>query len=58
MFTFYTNKHPRRIRRDGLLHIPEMPTSWFRTQRWLYLDPSWKMPRDVHLTSPGISLPA
>jgi hypothetical protein len=25
----------------GLLHIPAMPTSWFRTQRWLYLDPSW-----------------
>jgi hypothetical protein len=26
----------------GLLHIPEMATSWFSTQRWLYLDPSWK----------------
>ncbi len=26
----------------GLLHIPEMPTSWFSTQRWLYLDPSWR----------------
>jgi hypothetical protein len=25
----------------GLLHIPEMPTSWFGTQRWLGLDPSW-----------------
>jgi len=25
----------------GLLHIPEMATSWFSTQRWLYLDPSW-----------------
>ena len=25
----------------GLLHIPELPTSWFSTQRWLYLDPSW-----------------
>jgi hypothetical protein len=25
----------------GLLHIPEIPTSWFSTQRWLYLDPSW-----------------
>jgi len=25
----------------GLLHVPEMPTSWFNTQRWLYLDPSW-----------------
>ncbi len=25
----------------GLLHVPELPTSWFRTQRWLHLDPSW-----------------
>jgi hypothetical protein len=25
----------------GLLHVPEMPTSWFSTQRWLYLDSSW-----------------
>jgi len=25
----------------GLLHVPEMPTSWFATQRWLYLDASW-----------------
>ncbi|HTU49075.1 MAG TPA: hypothetical protein VMF56_00690 [Acidobacteriaceae bacterium] len=25
----------------GLLHIPDMPTSWFSTQRWLYLDASW-----------------
>ena len=25
----------------GLLHIPELPTSWFATQRWLCLDPSW-----------------
>lgn len=25
----------------GLLHVPELPTSWFSTQRWLYLDPSW-----------------
>jgi len=25
----------------GLLHIPEIQTSWFNTQRWLYLDPSW-----------------
>jgi len=25
----------------GLLHVPEMPTSWFSTQRWLYLDTSW-----------------
>lgn len=27
----------------GLLHVPEMPTSWFSTQRWLYLDPSWEI---------------
>jgi len=26
----------------GFLHVPELPTSWFGTQRWLYLDPSWK----------------
>ncbi len=25
----------------GLLHVPEIPMSWFSTQRWLYLDPSW-----------------
>jgi hypothetical protein len=25
----------------GLLHIPEHPTSWFGTQRWLDLDASW-----------------
>lgn len=24
-----------------LLHIPGLPTSWFSTQRWLYLDTSW-----------------
>jgi hypothetical protein len=27
----------------GLLHVPEMPTSWFSTQRWLYLDSSWEI---------------
>ena len=27
----------------GLLHVPELPTSWFATQRWLYLDPSWEV---------------
>ena len=26
----------------GFLHVPELPTSWFSTQRWLYLDSSWK----------------
>jgi len=24
-----------------LLHVPSLPTSWFSSQRWLYLDPSW-----------------
>lgn len=26
----------------GFLHVPEISTSWFSTQRWLYLDPSWR----------------
>jgi hypothetical protein len=25
-----------------LLHVPGLPTSWFATQRWLYLDNSWE----------------
>jgi hypothetical protein len=25
----------------GLLHVPEIPTVSFRTQRWMYLDRSW-----------------
>jgi len=25
-----------------LLHVPGLPTSWFSTQRWLYLDTSWE----------------
>ena len=25
----------------GLLHVPELSTSWFSTQRWLHLDGSW-----------------
>jgi hypothetical protein len=25
-----------------LLHVPELPTSWFSSQRWLFLDASWK----------------
>ena len=25
-----------------LLHIPEIPTSWFRAQRWVCLDGSWQ----------------
>jgi hypothetical protein len=28
-------------RGHGLLYVPESPTSWFATQRWLSLDPSW-----------------
>jgi len=28
-------------RGHGLLHIPELATSWFSTQRWLCLDSSW-----------------
>jgi len=35
----------------GLLHIPEIQTSWFSTQRWLYLDPSW----DVLFADPGLA---
>ncbi len=26
----------------GLLHVPDIPTSWFSSQRWLYLDSSWR----------------
>jgi hypothetical protein len=25
-----------------LLHVPGLPTSWFSTERWLYLDASWE----------------
>ena len=24
-----------------LLHVPSLPTSWFSSQRWMFLDPSW-----------------
>ena len=27
----------------GLLHVPDIETSWFSTQRWLYLDSSWEI---------------
>ena len=30
------------VRGHGLLHIPELPTSWCSTQRWLCLDSSWR----------------
>jgi hypothetical protein len=26
----------------GLLHVPELPTSWFSEPRWLHLDASWR----------------
>jgi hypothetical protein len=39
----------------GLLHVPELPTSWFGTQRWLYLDSSWNVLfKEAHLAPPGI----
>ncbi len=37
----------------GLLHVPEMPTSWFSEQRWLYLDASW----EVLFVEPGFATP-
>jgi hypothetical protein len=38
----------------GLLHVPEIPTSWFSTQRWMYLDPSWEILfPESGLASPG-----
>ncbi len=39
----------------GLLHIPEIATSWFSTQRWLQLDPSWKsLFQEGYLPNAGI----
>ena len=29
-------------RGHGLLHVPEIPNSCYATQRWTYLDPSWR----------------
>jgi hypothetical protein len=29
-------------RGHGLLHVPEVSTSWFHTQQWRYLDASWR----------------
>jgi hypothetical protein len=37
----------------GLLHVPDIPTSWFSTQRWLYLDSSWS-----GLFTPTYAMPA
>jgi hypothetical protein len=25
-----------------LLHVPSLPTSWFSSQRWMFLDSSWE----------------
>jgi hypothetical protein len=42
-------------RGHGLLHVPEIATSWFSTQRWLYLDPSWNdLFREPYLPSAGM----
>jgi hypothetical protein len=39
----------------GLLHIPEIPTSWFSTQRWLDLDASWgSLFTDAYIPSAGL----
>jgi hypothetical protein len=39
----------------GLLHIPEIQTSWLSAQRWLYLDPSWRsLFSDVYIPSAGV----
>lgn len=35
----------------GLLHVPEIATSWFSEQRWLYLDPSW----EILFVEPGLA---
>ncbi|MGF7183897.1 hypothetical protein [Tunturiibacter psychrotolerans] len=37
----------------GLLHVPEMATSWFSEQRWLYLDASW----EILFTEPAFETP-
>ena len=29
------------VKGHGLLHVPEIPTVSFRTQRWVHLDRSW-----------------
>ncbi len=38
----------------GLLHVPEIATTWFGTQRWLSLDPSWQGLFGEPLPSPGL----
>jgi hypothetical protein len=39
----------------GLLHVPDIATSWFSSQRWLYLDPSWNgLFSGGYLTSAGM----
>ncbi len=40
----------------GMLHIPEIPTSWCSTQRWFYLDSSWSsLFSDTYLAPAGTS---
>jgi hypothetical protein len=42
-------------RGHGLLHVPEIATSWFSTQRWLYLDSSWNgLFHETYLPSVGM----
>ena len=42
--TFLAWNGTEMICTDGhtMLHVPALPTSWFSTQRWLYLDTSWR----------------
>jgi hypothetical protein len=32
----------------ALLHVPDLPTSWFSSPRWLYLDSSWECLFSAH----------
>ncbi len=44
---------------DGhtLLHVPALPTSWFSTQRWLYLDTSWEFLFAAHHVESTVGQP-
>lgn len=42
-------------RAHGLMYVPERPASWFSTQRWLCLDPSWRCLSQVDSTPPHFS---
>jgi hypothetical protein len=37
----------------GLMHVPELATSWFSTQRWMYLDASWDVLFDPQAVANG-----